>query len=81
MERLTPKYANVNKLEIEVDLSHLYPPSVNQDKFTIVLVDTPGMNSTQSSKKWKYEHAEIALKAISMESKPMIILLCRCRDM
>ena len=74
---INPKYANVNKLEIEVDLSHLYPPSVNQDKFTIVLVDTPGMNSTQSSKNGSNEHAEIALKAISMESKPMIIL---CAD-
>ena len=60
-----------------MDLSHLYPPSVNQDKFTIVLVDTPGMNSTQSSKNGSNEHAEIALKAISMESKPMIIL---CAD-
>lgn len=58
----------------EVDLSHLYPRSVSEDKFTIVLIDTPGMDSAQSSEDGINKHAEIALDAISMESKPMIIL-------
>lgn len=63
------KYPTVNTMELAVDLSHLYPASVNEDKFTIVLVDTPGMDSGLSKR-----HAEIALEAITMDSKPMIIL-------
>lgn len=61
-------------MELGVDLSHLYPSSVSEDKFTIVLIDTPGMDSAQSSEDGMNRHAEIALNAISMESKPMIIL-------
>lgn len=64
-------------MELGVDLSHLYPESVSEDKFTIVLIDTPGMDSAQSSKDGINRHADIALEAISMESKPMIIL---CTD-
>lgn len=68
------KYPNVATMEIGVDLSHLYPSSVNKDNFTIVLIDTPGMDSAQSSEDGTNKHAEIALEAIRMESKPMIIL-------
>ena len=68
------KHPEVSMLELGVDLSHLYPDSVNQDKFTIVLIDTPGMDSAQSSVDGTNKHAEIALDAISMESKPMIVL-------
>lgn len=67
-------YPHVSMLELGVDLSHLYPSSVSEDKFTIVLIDTPGMDSAQSSEDGMNRHAEIALNAISMESKPMIIL-------
>lgn len=67
-------YPYVSMMELGVDLSHLYPSSVSEDKFTIVLIDTPGMDSAQSSEDGMNRHAEIALKAISMESKPMIIL-------
>ena len=63
------KHPEVSMLELGVDLSHLYPDSVNQDKFTIVLIDTPGMDSAQSSVDGTNKHAEIALDAISMESK------------
>ena len=68
------RYPNVETMEIDVDLSHLYPESVNKENFTIVLIDTPGMDSAQSSEDGSNKHAEIALEAISMESKPMIIL-------
>ena len=68
------EYQNVDEMELGVNLSHLYPNSVKEDKFTIVLVDTPGMDSAHSSKDGKNRHAEIALDAISMESKPMVIL-------
>ena len=71
------KYPKVVTMELGVDLSHLYPDSVSEDKFTIVLIDTPGMDSAQSSEDGSNRHAEIALEAISMESKPMIIL---CAD-
>ena len=71
------KYPNVETMEIGVDLSHLYPESVNKENFTIVLIDTPGMDSAQSSEDGTNKHAEIALEAISMDSKPMIIL---CAD-
>lgn len=67
-------YSDVMTMEIGVDLSHLYPESVNKDNFTIVLIDTPGMDSAQSSEDGSNKHAEIALEAISMDSKPMIIL-------
>lgn len=67
-------YPDVSMMELGVDLSHLYPSSVSEDKFTIVLIDTPGMDSAQSSEDGINKHAEIALDAISMESKPMIIL-------
>ncbi len=68
------KYPELATMELGVDLSHLYPDSVSEDKFTIVLIDTPGMDSAQSSEDGTNKHAEIALEAISMESKPMIIL-------
>lgn len=71
------KYPKVETMELGVDLSHLYPDSVSEDKFTIELIDTPGMDSAQSSEDGTNKHAEIALEAISMESKPMIIL---CAD-
>lgn len=68
------KHPEISMMELGVDLSHLYPDSVNEDKFTIVLIDTPGMDSAQSSEDGTNKHAEIALDAISMESKPMIVL-------
>lgn len=71
------KYPHVYMMELGVDLSHLYPASVSEDKFTVVLIDTPGVDSAQSSEDGCNKHAELALNAISMESKPMIIL---CAD-
>lgn len=68
------KHIEIDTMELGVDLSHLYPDSVNDDKFTIVLIDTPGMDSLKSSEDGFNKHAEIALDAISMESKPMIVL-------
>jgi len=73
-ENTVDKYPEVAMMELGVDLSHLYPDSVSEDTFTIVLIDTPGMDSSQSSQDGVNRHAEIALQAMSMESKPMIIL-------
>lgn len=71
------KYPDVDMLELGVDLSHLYPDSVNEDKFTVVLIDTPGMASSESIENGTNKHEDIALEAVSMDSKPMIIL---CTD-
>lgn len=68
------KYPDVVTMELGVNLSHLYPKSISEDQFNIVLIDTPGMDSAQSSENGINKHAEIALKSISMENKPMIIL-------
>lgn len=59
---------------MEANLSHLYPDSVSADKFRIVLIDTPGMDSAQSSYNGENAHRKIALEAIGMETKPMMIL-------
>ncbi len=68
------KHPEVDTMELGVDLSHLYPESVNDDKFTIVLIDTPGMSSSKSAKNGINKHAEIALEAVSDENKPMVVL-------
>lgn len=82
-ENTVDKYPEVAMMELGVDLSYLYPDSVSEDTFTIVLIDTPGMDSSQSSQDGVNRHAEIALQAMSMESKPMIILCVeakKCED-
>lgn len=68
------KHPEIDMMELGVDLSHLYPESVNSDKFTIVLIDTPGMDSSKSIKNGTNKHAEIALEAVSDENKPMVVL-------
>lgn len=71
------EYRSVMTMELCVDLSHLYPAPEYQDKFRIVLIDTPGINSASSIENGKNLHADVALDAITMESKPMIIM---CAD-
>lgn len=72
--KMNEKYSSVETIVLGVDLSHLYPDSVDKDKFTLVLIDTPGMNSAKTSDDGENKHAEISLEAISSDSKPMIIL-------
>lgn len=73
------KYAEVKMVEIGVNLSHLYPESVSDEQFTMVLIDTPGVDSSASSVDGQNGHAQIALDAISMDSKPMIILCAHAK--
>ena len=68
------QYVSVSTIELELDLSHLYPESVSADKFRIVLTDTPGMDSSKSSENGVNRHADTALEAITDDSKPMILL-------
>ena len=63
------------RMDIYVDLSHLYPSAIKEKDFSIVLIDTPGMDSTESITSDGFnQHAQIALNAILMDNKPMIIL-------
>lgn len=73
-------YAAVDEIRLEADLSHLYPDGVSADKFKIVLIDTPGMNSAQSSNDGVNAHEQIALDAIGMETKPMVVLCVGAKE-
>ena len=74
------QYAAVKEIRLEANLSHLYPESVSADKFKIVLIDTPGMNSAQSSKNGENLHEKIALEAVGMDTKPMVILCVEAKQ-
>lgn len=74
------EYAAVDTIELGANLSHLYPESVSADKFKIVLIDTPGMNSAQSSKGGENFHEKIALEAVGMDTKPMVILCVGAKE-
>ena len=73
-------YAAVDEIQLEADLSHLYPDGVSADKFKIVLIDTPGMNSAQSSSNGVNRHEQIALDAIGMDTKPMVVLCVGAKE-
>ena len=68
------------EVEIGVNLSHLYPKNITDDKFTIVLIDTPGVDSAQSQKGSENEHADTALKAINDKKMPMVIICAKAND-
>lgn len=77
--KVNPQYEKVTTIEIGADLSHLYPKSVSEKNFTLVLVDTPGMDSAQSiDEHGVNQHARLAQLAITHDnSKPMVVL---CAD-
>ena len=75
-----PKYEAVDTIELGADLSHLYPKSVSADKFKIVLIDTPGMDSSQSSMNGVNLHEQVALDAIEMDTKPMVVMCVKADD-
>lgn len=64
---------DVDYLELEVNLSHLYPNQEMEKQFTIVLADTPGMDSGDSEKNGINEHKQIALKQLQDASKPIAV--------
>ncbi len=69
----TPPYPELDKMELHVDLSHLYPASIDPKTFRLVLIDTPGINSAKSEEDGVNHHSDIAIEAITMKNKPMII--------
>lgn len=78
METITEEYKNVDRIELGINLSHLYPENKREEfqkRFNIVIIDTPGTNSAQTKNSdGTNEHAKIALDAIADSSKPMVIV-------
>ena len=77
MEKLSElqKEKNVEEVYLRTDLSHLYPEGF-EDKFKLVLVDTPGTNSGIGNDPGEeITHHEIATKAIVSNDKEMVILI------
>ena len=76
----------VQTIEISLDLSHLYPTKEMEKEFNLVIVDTPGCNSSETSDANKKsedvnkqevldnEHMKIALQAISSGEKEMVVI-------
>ena len=74
---MTPKeFLDVASIEIETDLSFLYPKNMS-DKLNLVIVDTPGIDSSDSAENGVNLHREVTYKAIEDKYKPMIIF---CAD-
>lgn len=73
-ENIDKKYQDVDMMEVGVNLSHLYPDGMDENDFRIVLIDTPGMNNAQARIDGINQHAQIAMEAVSMDTRPMVIL-------
>lgn len=73
---------NVDTIEICLDLSHLYPTKAMEKEFNLVIVDTPGCNS--SRKKGQDENIKqdigIALDAINNGEKEMVVICADAQD-
>lgn len=72
-EKIIEEFKGVKTIELSVNLSHLYPDSVNEDDFKLVLIDSPGIDSAYSITDGVNVHASVALEAITMDSMPMIV--------
>ncbi len=63
---------SVDTIEICLNLSHLYPSKEMEKEFNLVIIDTPGTDSSEDQ-----EHIKIALDAINNDEKDMVII---CAD-
>lgn len=72
----------VATIEIQMNLSHLYPSKSYENKFNLVLVDTPGSNSskTKSSGETTNAHIRLTLDAITTSDKEMVVLCADGQD-
>ena len=61
-------------IEIQVNLSHLYPKGF-ENKFKIVLIDTPGVDSGKSSMEnnGTNVHKDITLELLKKNNKSMVV--------
>lgn len=86
--------ANVNTIELCLDLSHLYPSKEMEKEFNLVIVDTPGCNSsktvggvdageeelTELQRYLNSNDKKIALDAITGGEKEMVIICADAQD-
>ncbi len=71
---------SVEIIEIGVDLSHLYPTEDMKRRFNIVIVDTPGCNSSKTKGQNIKQDISIALDAITDGAKEMVIICAAGQD-
>lgn len=69
---------DLDKVEVYVDMSHLYPKNL-EDQFKLVFVDTPGTESEEGddiSKRNEDEtHIELTKRILSSDDKEMVVLV------
>lgn len=72
----------VETIEICLDLSHLYPSKEMEKEFNLVIVDTPGCNSskTKGVEKGIKQDIRIALDAITNGDKEMVVICADAQD-
>ena len=74
------KPPEIDEIQISTDLSHLYPGGF-EDKFNIIIVDTPGTNSGEGNDDSQVEkHIDITLEAIQAKEKEMVLLIVDGQD-
>lgn len=73
---------SVETIEIGLDLSHLYPSKEMEKEFNLVIVDTPGCNSskTKGVEKGIKQDIRIALDAITNGEKEMVVICADAQD-
>lgn len=73
---------SVETIEIGLDLSHLYPSKEMEKEFNLVIVDTPGCNSskTKGVEKGIKRDIRIALDAITNGEKEMVVICADAQD-
>lgn len=70
----------IDTIEIYTNLLHLYPEGF-EDKFNIVIVDTPGTNSGEGNgSSQSQKHIDITLDAIQEKDKEMVVLVVDGQD-
>lgn len=72
----------VDTIEICLDLSHLYPTKEMEKEFNLVIVDTPGCNSskTKGAESDIKQDIKIALDAINNGEKEMVVICADSQD-
>lgn len=73
---------NVETIEICLDLSHLYPSREMEKEFNLVIVDTPGCNSSKNKGQGENikQDIRIALDAINNGEKEMVVICADAQD-
>ncbi|MEY8356769.1 dynamin family protein [Lachnospiraceae bacterium 54-53] len=72
----------VDTIELCLNLSHLYPSSNMEKEFNLVIIDTPGCNSskTRGAESSIKQDIQIALDAITDGAKEMVVICADSQD-